>query len=1231
MPVLFAQKMGQTLCLTGLVFVCIVIGSNSLLLPALAQQGDASIETVTPPSTLPVEIEEPTVTPTLAATPEATLEPTGTPLPAEIMEPDPPAPLPAIPVEERPISRSPLLFVENVGQFPAAAGGETIRFQASGQPGSLSLTDSSLWLTLLEPAQADAQAQSLDERETLPALPQRGLTLKVSFVNANPQPRLEPFQRLNTTVSYLKGNDSAQWQTGVPVWAGVRYVDLYPGLDLEISSDNGQLIQRLVAKGADAAAQATTGASLLAGVRLQVEGAAAATLDGAGGLHLATALGDVTLPLLQVVTADGAPVNLSAASPEVNGLEVVSPFSPAPLPLSSLVQAAGPSDLIYSSFIGSNTYFDSSEDIAVDSAGHAYITGRAYTTFPATPGVFDPSIDGFFNDAFVAKLTPDGSGLVYATFLGGDSYAETGFAIAVDGAGNAYVTGYTVSTDFPTTPGAFDPDLSGNHDGFVAKLNSNGTALLYSSFLGGNGEDYGYDIALDGSGQAYVTGFTRSTDLATTPGAFSLTFNGGFSDGYAVKVAADGSALTYATYLGGSADESSDGLAVDSAGSAYLTGYTSSPNFPTTPGAWDTRMAVADAFVLKLNPAGSSLVYSTFLGGSRAEGGRAVALDSLGSAFITGRTDSPDFPATPDAFDTTYNSAGNDVFVARLTPDGGGLLYATYLGGNNEEDGRDIAVDTAGSAYVVGFTSASDFPTTPNAYAPNCQGCAPYFEGFVTKLNPTGRGLVYSTYLGGASYDYGYGMAQDNNGYVYVVGETQSPDFPTTPGAFDTTLSGLGSGFVSKLFVGTGTGTPPPALPAQTCAPTMLDTFTVQNEPRGLALDSTRQRLYVANFGSDSVSVVDTGNDNVLQTITGIDSANGLTYDATHNLIWVTNYQTSQVTPIQANSDATGFSILPPLAVGAGPWGVAYDPIHDFIYVANSLGNSVTIINAASRSVVATLSDNFNQPFHLAANPVTGKVYVSNFGSASVAVLNGATVSRVVSLYDSSQPYGLAIDETRNLVYVATVGPHRIVVLGPIRGVPDQFLGWAAFKRGFGNPSRPVPLRGIAVNPGLGPTGDGGHLWATTTTTDGSETNQALFIPKGWGGYFHTPSVQNVGEKPGEGIAVDRLTNRIYIASGTGLGTVTVLGDHTAICSGAAPASVTEDTDQINLEIFPAADQTNRDVTGDGQVNILDLTFIAAHYGSNDPAADLNADGRVNILDLVLVAGGYGQKEGITN
>jgi len=274
---------------------------------------------------------------------------------------------------------------------------------------------------------------------------------------------------------------------------------------------------------------------------------------------------------------------------------------------------------------------------------------------------------------------------------------------------------------------------------------------------------------------------------------------------------------------------------------------------------------------------------------------------------------------------------------------------------------------------------------------------------------------------------------------------------------------------------------------------------------------------------------------------------------------------------------------------------------------------------------------------------VTGKVYVVNFGgpSQNVAVLNGTVVSKVISLYDSKEPYGLGIDETRNLVYVATVEPHRIVVIGPVKGQPDQFLGWAAFHRGFGNPRRPVPLRVIAVNPNLGPAGDGGHLWATTTMADGGESNQALLIPKGWGGYFHFPLAQNVDTYPADGIAIDRVTNRVYISSGFVPGLVTVVGDHANLCADAFtkiasledranPPAPAEDSDQIGVEIWENKEdvtQLTSDVNGDGVVNILDLALVALRFGTSDLTTDLNADGQVDILDLVIVANNYSQQE----
>jgi YVTN family beta-propeller protein len=324
-------------------------------------------------------------------------------------------------------------------------------------------------------------------------------------------------------------------------------------------------------------------------------------------------------------------------------------------------------------------------------------------------------------------------------------------------------------------------------------------------------------------------------------------------------------------------------------------------------------------------------------------------------------------------------------------------------------------------------------------------------------------------------------------------------------------------------------------------------TIGVGDTPRGIANNASQHRVYVANYGSNSLSVIDSSNNLVIQTVTGITSATGVAYDPHHDLVWVTNYDSDQVTPI----DASSLAPLPSIAVGNGPWGIAYDPVHDYVYVVNSEGDSVTVLDAETRVVSDTLSGAFNQPFHAAANPVTGKLYVTNFGDHSVAVVNG-TLTSVVNLNvgnPSTQPYGVAVDETRDLVYVATVDSHRLVVLGTdAEGNPDRLVGWAALHRGFGDPTRPVPLRVIAVNPDIGPVGDGGHVWATTGMADGSEANQVLLIPKGWDGYFDYPSPYDLGANPSEGIAVDRISDRVYVSNGLLAGTVTVLGDSTDNC-----------------------------------------------------------------------------------
>ncbi|MEW6741723.1 MAG: SBBP repeat-containing protein [Planctomycetota bacterium] len=386
-------------------------------------------------------------------------------------------------------------------------------------------------------------------------------------------------------------------------------------------------------------------------------------------------------------------------------------------------------------------------------------------------------------------------GLVYGTFLGG-SDEDGGYSIAVDSSGAALVTGRTGSSDFPTTPGAYDTTYDGI-DAFVAKFSASGSSLLYGTFLGGSGDDYGYAIVVDSSGAALVTGGTWSSDFPTNPGAYDTTYNG-YTDAFVAKLSASGSSLLYGTFLGGSNYDNGYAIAVDSSGAALVTGYTYSSNFPTTPGAYDTTFNgyySSDAFVAKLSASGSTLLYGTFLGGSSDDAGCAIAVDSSGAALVTGETYSSNFPTTPGAYDTTF-SGGTDAFVVKLSASGSSLLYGTFLGGSDWDYGYAIAVDSSGAALVTGETFSSNFPTTPGAYDTTFNG---YYDVFVAKLSASGSSLLYGTFLGGSYYDHGYGIAVDSAGAALVTGKTGSWNFPTTPGAYDTTLNGHRDAFVAKL------------------------------------------------------------------------------------------------------------------------------------------------------------------------------------------------------------------------------------------------------------------------------------------------------------------------------------------------------------------------------------------------------------------------------------------------
>ena len=407
----------------------------------------------------------------------------------------------------------------------------------------------------------------------------------------------------------------------------------------------------------------------------------------------------------------------------------------------SKINATGTA-LIYSTFIGGSD-LDFGRRIAIDAAGNAYITGQTKSTnFPTTAGAFDRSfnvlncprcgIDQY--DAFVAKLNAAGSALVYSTFLGGTDIDDAR-GIAVDGSGNAYVTGETTSPDFPTTAGAFARTSHGAYDVFVTKLNASGSALAYSTYLGGTAVDNGERIAVDASGQALVLGFSSSSDFPTTAGALDVTANGGF-DITLTKLNAAGNGLIYSTYLGGSDVEFAGGLAVDAAGNTYISGTTASADFPTTAGVVDRTQLGGDAFVSKINPAGSALIYSTLIGGASSDGATAVQPDAAGNVWVTGITSSSDFPVTPDAASTAFHGVA-DAFVTELNAQGSAVLYSTYLGGAQSDGADDAALEEGFGIYVAGHTYSLDFPVTAGAFDTVFNGDPSIFWGdaFIAKVS----------------------------------------------------------------------------------------------------------------------------------------------------------------------------------------------------------------------------------------------------------------------------------------------------------------------------------------------------------------------------------------------------------------------------------------------------------------------------------------------------------------
>ncbi len=695
------------------------------------------------------------------------------------------------------IANMPLSFIENRGQFDSR-----VKFYSKTPSQTLWFTEGGIVFDLLK-MEASGEDRIKGGKIKKDITTER-LVFTQRLVGSTPAPRIEAKDPHPGAYNHFIGNNPEKWQKDMKAYKEILYHEVYPGIDMKLFGKGRDLEQEFHVKAGADVGVIRISYEGIEGLRVSDDGSLIIS-TGFGELKESrpTIYQEIEGKRVDIAgrfriiegttyTIEPGPYNKQYAliidptlvystyigggnSPYGNiyGWDLATSITVDPsgnayvtgeswsidFPLSNPLQGANAglwdvivfklspdgSSLLYSTYIG-GTGDDEGSEIAIDSSGNIYIVGSTDSVdFPVTANAFQTTNNAAGDEVIILKLDATGGSLLYSSYLGG-SGTEIGMGLSLDTSNNMYITGLTTSIDLPLINPLYGSYIGGVYDAFVAKINpslSGSASLIYSTYLGGTGDDRGIRISTDSSGNVWIVGSTSSTDFPMASPLYG-TYLGGNFDVFLSKLSSDGSSLTYSTYLGGTGEDRGVGVVLDTTGNVYVTGRTTSTDFPVVNPIYSTyRGGVFDAFITKLNGSGSSIIYSTFIGGSGDDRSLAIALDNAGNSYITGVTSSTDFPSV-NPIQPAYGGGDYDVFVTKVNSAGSSILYSTYLGGSaldpgwygiGSEDAEAIAVDAMGNAYVAGFTWSDDFPIV-NPYQATRAGDWDVFVAKISDLPP---------------------------------------------------------------------------------------------------------------------------------------------------------------------------------------------------------------------------------------------------------------------------------------------------------------------------------------------------------------------------------------------------------------------------------------------------------------------------------------------------------------